>query len=78
MAKRKSYTLDQYKAMQGEQWYSVPEIAARWHKHPAEVCRILEQCNATPHPYQCGGWTIWQFSGHAVYCAEEGQRVLFS
>ena len=78
MAKRKTYTADEYRAKLGDMMYSVPEIAARWHKHPAEVCRIMEAANATPHRYECGGWTIWQFSGHAVYCAEEGQRVLFS
>ena len=78
MAKRKTYTLDQLRAMQADEWYSVPEIAHRWHKQPAQVCRILAQCNAAPHRFECGGWIYWQFPGHAVYCAEEGQRVLFS
>ena len=78
MAKRKSYTFDEYHAMQREVWYSVPEIAARWHKPPAEVCQILAQCSAKPTRFEYGGWIYWQFSAHAVCCAEKGQRVLFS
>ena len=78
MAKRKSYTAAEYRAMRDNEMYSVPELTGRWHKPAAEVCRILQQCNATPHRFEFGGWIYWQFSGHAVYCAEEGQHVLFS
>ena len=78
MAKQKSYTAAEYRAKLDDEMYSVPEIAARWHKHPSEVCRIMEAANAKPHRYESHGWVYWQFSGHAVYCAEEGHRVLFS
>lgn len=78
MAKRKSYTVDEYRAMRDAEWYSVGEIANRWHKPPAEVCRILQQCNATPHRFEFNGWVYWQFSGLTVRNAETGQRVLFS
>ena len=78
MATRKSYTVAQYRAMLASQWYTVPQIARIWHKHPSEVCRILEQCGAVPRRFEFNGWVYWQFSGLTVRNAETGQRVLFS
>ena len=78
MAKRKSYTADQYRTMRSDEWYSVPELTGRWHKPAAEVCRILDQFNITPKRFEFGGWTYWQISALAVDNIEEGQHVLFS
>ena len=78
MATRKTYTVAQLRTMLESQWYTIPEIARLWHKPPAEVCRILEQCGAEPRRFEFSGWVIWQFSGLTVHNAKAGQRVLFS
>ena len=75
---RKTYTFDELTAAREAEWYSVPQLSGRWHKEPAEVCRILDRYNITPKRFEFGGWIYWQISGLAVDNIEEGQHVLFS
>ena len=70
----KSYTIDQLKAKRAAEWYSVPELAGRWHIQPAEVCRILDRYNITPERFQFGGWTYWQINGSDVYGIEQALK----